>query len=57
MDETKEPGKEAGKENERSLPEYCDPINFDEMVPMDYHRRLILTDLLSRPENLSNGEL
>ncbi|WP_406040233.1 hypothetical protein [Succinimonas sp.] len=57
MDETKEPGKEAGKENERSLPEYCDPINFDEMVPMDYHRRLILTDLLSRPENLSNSEL
>ncbi|MEE3422678.1 MAG: hypothetical protein VZR11_08255 [Succinimonas sp.] len=57
MDETKEPGKEAGKENKRIFPEYCGPVNFEEMVPMDYHRRLILTDLLSRPEILSNREL
>ena len=57
MDETKEPGKEAGKENKRIFPEYCGPVSFDEMVPMDYHRRLLLTELLSRPENLSNGEL
>lgn len=57
MDETKEPEKEAGKENKRIFPEYCGPVSFDEMVPMDYHRRLLLTELLSRPENLSNGEL
>ena len=57
MDETKEPGKEAGKERIQTVSAYCAPINFDQMDPMDYPRRLLLTDLLSRPEILSNGEL